>query len=421
MNSTKISTSVRTSIIYLIFIFSLALTGCTNPTPLVTSGEHYNQVLQIKLVGTETQEDIEALYNAKVLVWHPKVHFAIVGSYNSSNLLSQGAARNHNNFRVREFSHKHGKIVGADPFWAWAGGWNSSTFNNLETTLEVNQVTWQQINLVKAQKLAPDLGENVKVAVIDTGIDIEHEAFKNRLAPENEWYDFVDNDSLPQEQPSSDSTHNAYGHGTGVAGIIIQIAPHVTILPIRVLNPEGVGDLSSVVLAVDWAIEHNAQIINLSLGSTAPYRSLETVLSYAHSKGVIVVASVGNSGRHLLEYPAKYNDLVSNVSSTDGNDALSSFSNFGNDLEFSAPGENLFTVAPENRIASWTGTSFATPVLAGSIALALSENSTLGADRIEELLIESAHDLTENEPAKIKYLGYGRLDSGEFMSLVRKK
>ena len=110
--------------------------------------------------------------------------------------------------------------------------------------------------------LAPNLGEGVKVAVIDTGIDLDHPGFAGRLAPAGEWRDYVDGDDFPMDEPGG----AGFGHGTAVAGIIVQVAPNATILPIRVLAPDGRGDVDDVVTAIDHAITVGAQVINLSLG-----------------------------------------------------------------------------------------------------------------------------------------------------------
>jgi subtilisin family serine protease len=152
-----------------------------------------------------------------------------------------------------------------------------------------------QVWLPQAHAIARKFGEGVKVAVVDTGIDTAHPGFAGRLAPSSEWRDFIENDNNPME-PTGGS---AYGHGTAVAGLILQVAPKATILPIRVLNSNGQGNLDHVILAINHAVNVGARVINLSLGAFEWYQPLVDAINFAGSRGVWVVASAGNQGKKM--------------------------------------------------------------------------------------------------------------------------
>ena len=170
-----------------------------------------------------------------------------------------------------------------------------------------NAPLWEQIRLFQAQTLAYNGGRGVKVAVIDTGLELTHPAFVGRLAPANEWKDFVDGDAVPAEVAGGP----AYGHGTGVAGVTVQVAPNVMLLPLRVLGPDGSGDVDDVVMAVDWAVQQGADIINLSLGAAASVDVLNAVAAYAAEQGIYLVSSAGNTGDQRVTYPAAQADAGS--------------------------------------------------------------------------------------------------------------
>ncbi len=271
---------------------------------------------------------------------------------------------------------------------SWVSGWNSWVSGNAipGAPIENNEV-FTSIGLPQAHQISKKFGAGITVAIIDTGVDLNHSGIKNHLSPAADWRDFVDNDNIPQDETGttpSGTSAAAYGHGTAVAGIVLQIAPKATILPLRVLTPGGGGDLTDVIKAIDYAIQKGALVINLSLGSTKNDVALETELTYAKSKGVYVIASAGNNG--LLDksdYPAALsgrNDSELNVvgstygiGSINNAEALSSFTARGNGISAFAPGEKIYSFYPNNRVAYATGTSFATPLVSGALALAASE------------------------------------------------
>ena len=265
---------------------------------------------------------------------------------------------------------------------AWAGG--TSGGSGPFTTFAENLPLWNMVNLSAGQKAAPALGRGIKVAVIDTGVDLNHPAFKGHLDTASGW-DYVGNDATPQDEPGTNAGLNkGYGHGTAVADIILQVAPNATIVPYRVLGPDGGGDLASVILAISRATSRGVKVINLSLGSTTYSLALEIAIVSAIKSGVIVVASSGNTGDNNVTYPANSSALVQlatggglmGVGSVNKDQFPSSFSTWGANLNLLAPGEGVATAFPGGQRTLATGTSFSTPVVSGAAALAMSAGQT---------------------------------------------
>ncbi|CAN5880858.1 hypothetical protein BH24DEI2_BH24DEI2_24950 [soil metagenome] len=313
---------------------------------------------------------------------------------------------------------------------AWAGGaatWDGSVPTEPSFTPLNNARAGQQIGLFEAHtKLAPHLGDGVVVAVIDTGLDLAHPLFTDRLVP---GWDFLDNDARPQDEGPGDN----YGHGTAVAGVLLQVAPQAKIMPLRVLNADGQGDTDDLVLAINWAIEHGANLINLSLGATETSSAVGKVLAKAKNKGVAVIASSGNSGDRNVTFPAReavkngaYKDTLVSVGSVNAADEKSSFSTYQKDMvEIVAPGELIFTAYPNDRVIYWSGTSFAAPMVSGALALALGEPNLDKAPKdLPKLVVEKVMDdlykVGTNGKLYKDGLCKGRLDLEKVLSDVLK-
>jgi len=393
---------------------ALLLVGLLACSENVPERERYSYSLSVNVAPGETPQIIKERYQAKVVVWRPEAGFAILGFHESNGIaLQSGADTNQNAIHTPEAAAS-GLETWSSGYHAWGGGWSAWTGGDEPTTFAENLPLWNQINLFEAHSLSPALGAGVKVAVIDTGIDLHHPAFVGKLAPEYEWKDFVDGDSYPQEERGA-----VYGHGSGVAGVILQVAPNVTILPIRVLRSDGTGDLTDVAAAIDWAISQGVKVINLSLGSNADYKTLKEMMKYAKKRDVALVASAGNHGDDEIEFPARYKNEVVSVGSVDRFDIKSSFSAYGKDLELLAPGEGIYTIAPDNHLATWSGTSFAAPIVTGAFALALGEaelSYKIKIKDIEKKLIKTAEDVSKRGGNRhYKELAKGRLQLDEFL------
>tara|TARA_B100002019_G_scaffold286606_1_gene297339 strand:+ start:48 stop:980 length:933 start_codon:yes stop_codon:yes gene_type:complete len=212
-------------------------------------------------------------------------------------------------------------------------------------------------------------GENVTVAVIDTGCDLNHVDIKDNLLPGR---NFVDNNHNPQD---------VQGHGTHVAGTIaaidnsygmVGVAPATKIIPIKSLGDNGSGSMRDVANGVMWAVDHGAEIITMSLGSPYPSRALQNALRYARDNKVIVFCAAGNDGNGIdINYPAKFLETIA-IGSINHSLGVSDFSCCGDTLDFVSPGEDVISAAPGNKYARLTGTSMATPYAVGCAALLLS-------------------------------------------------
>lgn len=308
--------------------------------------------------------------------------------------------------------------------------WNDGDFHAFPENTDV----WQRLGLDMAHHITfgTEPGAGVTVAVIDTGVDLEHPYLKRNLTHPETWLDLIDRDRYPQEEGDYEDSHSsAYGHGTVVAGIVLQMAPHARILPIRVLGEDGRGHVSDVVEAVHHAIQHGVDIINLSLGSTVRSEALNDVISLASSQGIFITMSAGNTGAQPT-FPAAqaseqrlpgYSHRIA-VTSVDNADTKSGFAAFGAAVGLAAPGESVWGPAPEELLAAWSGTSMAAPMAAGTLALALSHADgrlTTGSHELIHELSHSGADLygDQNEEfSEWTELGHSRLHSWNFLNVV---
>jgi thermitase len=205
------------------------------------------------------------------------------------------------------------------------------------------------------------------VAVIDSGVCFDHPDLQGRFV--DGGYDYVDDDTTPMDE---------MGHGCAVSGIIAAnannaigiagIAPNTRILPLRVLDANGIGTYADVISAIYQAVSSGADIINLSLGGQNHSQLLEQAVNYAVANGVQVVAGAGNTGTEGVFYPAKYPNVIA-VGSYGMDGKRSSFSTYGNEVDTIAPGENILTTTKAGNYAYFTGTSMAVPYVTGLLAL----------------------------------------------------
>jgi subtilisin family serine protease len=262
----------------------------------------------------------------------------------------------------------------------------------------------QAINLASAHALSK--GAGIRVAVLDTGVDRNHPALVTRLRPGR---DFVDGDNDPSEVGGSGRA--GWGHGTHVAGLVALVAPSARIVPLRVLDPDGRGNVWAIAEALLYAADPDgeggtddgAHIINLSLGTTRPTRILDVVIELVscgdddddeddddysdpgyrqdeercnRHHGSVVIAAAGNGASSTeRQYPAaeRAEGALSVAASTSAS-TIASFSNRGAWIQIAAPGQGLTSTVPGGGYGVWSGTSMATPLAAGVAALVLSRN-----------------------------------------------
>jgi subtilisin family serine protease len=414
----------------------VVLSGCTNlvpvdpvldSTPLTAAFPNPDVVGTLSLKSGDKITLLEKKLNGKVLNWQPSEQYATLGFTQKAadDLPSSAGVQLEPNLKSFLGGGTPAIMNGQFGLWSdgrsglWLEGRSGLWLEGVYQVVPENTTTWAQVKLEAGQSLAPTLGAGVKVAIIDTGIDLAHSAFAGILAPAEEQWDFVGNDNVPQEEGTMGV--GGYGHGTNVAGIIRQIAPKATILPIRVLDSAGEGRILGVAAGIEWAIAKGAKIINLSLGGSEFSMSINRAINHANNLGIFVVTSVGNDDSALVNFPGnRAYERVERVSvaSVDSNDYRSSFSNFGWQVEVAAPGSMIYGPAPENRLAAWSGTSQATPMVAGTLALALGQKLKPSITRnslAEELMIHSSPVL---QSTMFRQLGRGRLDIEAFLNWV---
>jgi thermitase len=205
------------------------------------------------------------------------------------------------------------------------------------------------------------------IAIIDTGVQYDHPDLAGKVV---RGYDFVDDDWDPYDG-NGHGTHCAgiaaavTNHGRGIAGM----APNATIYAVRVLNNSGSGTLDDVANGIIHAADSGADVISLSLGASVGATTLKNAVDYAWNKGVVVVAAAGNNGTSLPTYPAYYSNAIA-VAATDSNDNKAYFSNYGSSwVDVAAPGVNIVSTYRGSSYASLSGTSMATPHVAGLAGL----------------------------------------------------
>ncbi len=233
---------------------------------------------------------------------------------------------------------------------------------------------------------------SLDIAILDTGIDLDHPDLDARImAPR----DIVNNDSVPQDEN---------GHGTMVAGIaaaetnngigVSGAAWNARIMPVKVLDASGGLD-SDIASGIIWAVDHGAEVINMSLGGPGESTLLEDAVAYATAHNVIVVAASGNEATTVPSYPAAIPDVVA-VGATDLNGDLTDFSNYGPWIDVVAPGTDIvstvLTAGTGGDYAIGDGTSFSSPIVAGVALLIKAVNPTWTPAQIAGRLTSSAAD-----------------------------
>ncbi|MBK3580900.1 type VII secretion-associated serine protease mycosin, partial [Streptomyces sp. MBT65] len=263
----------------------------------------------------------------------------------------------------------------------------------------------QRVNL--DELWAQSTGKNVKVAVIDTGVDVKNpqltkavdaSAGENLLPAKNAKGETID-------RGNKQGTTDTVGHGTRVAGIIaarpakgtgfVGLAPDATIIPIKQNDAEGDGTAATLATAIRDAVGKGAGVINISqdtANAVAPADSLEDAVNYALSRNVVVVASAGNDGlggNVQITYPASYEGVLA-VAASDRNNERASFSQSGEFVGVAAPGVDMVSTVPGNGHCSDNGTSFSAPYVAGVAALLKSKYPKWSAQQIVAQIEQTA-------------------------------
>jgi subtilisin family serine protease len=236
-----------------------------------------------------------------------------------------------------------------------------------------SQYAWAKIQAYTAWDVTQG-STSVIIGDVDTGIQLNHPDLDAKIVP---GYDYVSGDTTPQD---------GNGHGTHTAGTAAAetnnsaggagTCPNCKILPVRVLDNNGSGSLANVANGIIYAADHGAKVINLSLGGSGT-TTLQNAVDYAWNKGVFLACAAGNSNTSSTAnaYPAAYANCFA-VASTTSADARSSFSNYGNWVEVAAPGSSIYSTWINSGYNTISGTSMATPHVAGLAGLLASQGLT---------------------------------------------
>ncbi len=280
------------------------------------------------------------------------------------------------------------------------------------------QIPWG-ISKIKADQVqqSGNTGSQIKVCVIDTGIDYNHEDLKPNYKG---GYNFVANTPDPKDD---------HGHGTHVSGTIaairnneigvVGVAPEAYIYSCKVLDANGSGSYSNVIAGIQWAIDNKMQVISMSLGGSSSSQALKDACDAAYNSNIVIIAAAGNSGcgsNDTVSYPAKYDSCIA-IAATDSADQKASFSSCGPKVELAAPGVNVLSTVPKGTCKMCdpsgyrqaNGTSMATPHVSGTVALILKAHPDWTNVQVRQVLQDSAVDLG-NQGRDI-YFGYGLVDA----------
>ncbi|MRG85089.1 S8 family peptidase [Salinibacillus xinjiangensis] len=251
-------------------------------------------------------------------------------------------------------------------------------------------------------------GKGIKVAILDTGVDYNHKDLKIE-----DGKSFVD---------YTTSYMDDNGHGTHVAGIIGAqhndigvkgIAPDTDIYAVKVLNDDGLGFLSDMLLGIDWAVKQGVDIINMSVGEQEGSSILNRVIDKVYQDGILIVASAGNDGDNniqgdTIDYPAKYEGAIA-VGAIDENQTKAPFSSTGSSLEVSAPGVNILSTGLNDRYTVKSGTSMASAYVTGNLALLKEAHVDYSVSEIRKTQQIEAIDL--GEKGRDQLYGFGNIQA----------
>ncbi len=261
---------------------------------------------------------------------------------------------------------------------------------------------WEMIGTPYAHQIG-QYGDDVLVAVMDTGIDYDHPDLKDRM-----WdgigYDFVNGNDDPMDND---------GHGTHVAGIVASVAPGAKLMALKVMEEEG-GRWVEVAQAIKFARDNGADIITMSFGGeqSPMARVIQIQINFAYQEGVLMVAAAGNDDTDTKLYPAA-NEQVIAVSAVDDNMDKASYSNYGDWIELAAPGgdsgASIISTIPGDSYGYKIGTSMACPFVTGAAAIMMGAYPGMTNVEVREALREQALDL--GEPGRDPVYGYGLVNA----------
>ncbi|MDP3043450.1 MAG: S8 family peptidase [bacterium] len=269
------------------------------------------------------------------------------------------------------------------------------------------------VDRIDAEKVwVTTTGDPIKVAIIDTGIELAHTDLAANIKG---GYNAIN----PLRSANDDN-----GHGTHVAGIVgaidneigvIGVGPKIDLYAVKVLDKNGSGYLSDIIEGLDWAIDNEMQVVNMSLGTASNVLSFQDAVKRVNAAGIVQVAAAGNSGKAVI-YPAAYSEVIA-VSAIDKTDTIASWSSRGPEVDLAAPGVSIYSTYKGQTYATLSGTSMASPHVAGAAALVLTQTAKCDTDgngicsplEVQQRLEITAEDL--GITGKDNLYGFGLVDA----------
>ncbi|MCF8461459.1 MAG: S8 family serine peptidase [Flavobacteriales bacterium] len=313
--------------------------------------------------------------------------------------------------------------------------------------LQENQWSLAKINAELGWNYSTGSG-NVLVAVLDNAIAIDHADLAaniytntaetgglpfldddlNGRADDINGFDVVDNDANPRPPANASGNGDGFTHGTHVAGIagaatnngtgMASIGYSVKILPVKIAGNAN-GALSGGLDGVFYAMRSGADVISMSWGLLNDVATFKTIIQQAAASNIVLVAAAGNEGDQTIHYPAAYPEVIS-VGATDQNDQKAGFSNFGSTVDVMAPGVDIYSTLPEgnNTYGNYSGTSMATPMVAGLAALVKSHFPSMTANQIRQRIEQGCDNISAQNPGMNGMLGAGRINAFQTLGNV---
>lgn len=289
------------------------------------------------------------------------------------------------------------------PPWRRAG--------NVLSVLNAQERDWglNQFQIPKAWQKTR--GAGVRVAVLDTGVDASHSDLQGQIVAQR---DFT-NSPYGAGDVQSHGTHcagviAAKENDQGIVGVCPDLAQNDGGLIIgKVLGDDGSGQGDWVAAGVDWAVQQGAQVISMSLGSSQYDQRIHSAVQRATEAGAFVIAAAGNDGgggrqQDRVNFPGRFEETIA-VGAVGRDQLITDFSSRGPAVDIAAPGENILSCVPDNRWVRMSGTSMATPFVAGVVALVLSLGRIDGVGNLRQLLIKHAADA--GQPGRDRDYGAG--------------
>ena len=271
---------------------------------------------------------------------------------------------------------------------------------------EPERINWAELILGIPDVWTVTQGEDTKVAILDTGIDTDHIDLKDAIVDSKDF--------------TGDGIEDTNGHGTHVAGVVaarrnnvgfVGAAPKADLLIAKVLGNDGRGSFTWIADGIDWAVDSGADIISMSLGGSVSDNSLYQAIQRALLAGKHVICAAGNEGslfRNSIGYPGRYGGVIT-VASHDSNGNPSGFSSHGGEVDVMAPGDKIWSTYKDGGYAELSGTSMATPFVAGLTALIASKHKNNASNNTP---VDNNEDMKNHLLRMATHPGYDNNQSG---------